>query len=147
MLEGLGFNIKDTAKTAEQVLAISSLFLAGLVIGLLFFILVKIVVKDGADRIRRYGLALGAVLGVFSAAITLIQAPPESTAGKVGAVVWVLGFFLLWGWGMARLYLFMTVPSRAAREVSAAEVGPEVSAAEVSPVHGPTGSRLAASRH
>ena len=125
VLEGLGFNIKNTAKTAEQVLAISSLFLAGLVIGLLFFIIVKKVVKNGdSERVRRYGLLVGAVLGLFSAVITLIQAPPESIAGKVGAVIWVLGFFLLWGWGMARLYLFMAVPSRAAPEVSAAEVGP-----------------------
>ena len=40
-LEGLGFNIKDTAKTAEQVLAVVSFFVAGLIIGLLFFAVVR----------------------------------------------------------------------------------------------------------
>ena len=36
-LDGLGFNIKDTAKTAEQVLAVVLLFVTGVIVGLLFF--------------------------------------------------------------------------------------------------------------
>ena len=34
-------DLVDTAKTAEQVLAVASLFLTGLIIGLLFFVLVR----------------------------------------------------------------------------------------------------------
>jgi DMSO/TMAO reductase YedYZ molybdopterin-dependent catalytic subunit len=102
VLEGLGFNVKNTAKTAEQVLAVTSLFVAGLIIGLLFFLLIR---RAGRRRIKRYGLGVGAVVGIFSVVITLIQGPPATGAGKVGIVIWVLGFFLLWGWGIARLYL------------------------------------------
>jgi DMSO/TMAO reductase YedYZ molybdopterin-dependent catalytic subunit len=106
VLEGLGFDIKDTAKTAEQVLAIASLFAAGLVIALLFFVLVR---TANARRIQWYGLAAGGVVGVFSLTITLIQAPSAGVAGKAGAAVWVLALFLLWGWGISRLYL-LTFP-------------------------------------
>lgn len=72
-LEGLGFDIENTAKTAEQVLAVASFFAAGLVTGLLFFVLVR--TTDGA-RIKRYGLAVGGVLGLFSVAVTVVQQVP-----------------------------------------------------------------------
>src|SRR5512139_3794452 len=39
VLGGLGLDIKETAKTAEQVLAVGSLFLAGVIVGLVFFVL------------------------------------------------------------------------------------------------------------
>ena len=125
VLQGLGFNIKNTAKTAEQVLALSSLFLAGLVIGLLFFALVR--TRD-PRRIRRYGLGVGAAVGLFSAVITLVQGPPATGVGKAGIVIWVLGFFLLWGWWIARLYL-VSFPSP--RRVPAAPV------VDAGPVAGP----------
>ena len=56
VLEGLGFNIKNTAKTTEEVLALTSLFLAGWVVGLLFFALVK---TSDPQRVRNYGRAVG----------------------------------------------------------------------------------------
>ena len=102
VLEGLGFNIKNTAKTAEQVLAIGSLFVGGLVIALLFFLLVKTVDER---RLRRYGLAVGAMVGLFSLVVALVQGVPASTAGKIVAVIWVLGLFLLWGYGLVLVHL------------------------------------------
>ena len=102
MLQGLGLNIKDTAKTAEQLLALGMLFVGGLVIALLFFLLVK---TANVRRIQLYGLAVGGAVGVFSLVITFIEAAPAGRGGKIGAVVWILGLFLLWGWGIARLYL------------------------------------------
>ena len=131
VLEGLGFNIKNTAKTAEQVLALSSLFLAGLAIGLLFFSLVK---THDPRRIRRYGLGVGAVVGIFSAAITLIQGPPATGAGKVGSVVWVLGLFLLWGWGIARLYRVTFLPAHRAFAPSGGEAASNSAATPPLPV-------------
>ena len=80
-LHGLGFNIKNTAKTAEQVLAVASLFLAGVVVGLLFFVLVR--TADGS-RIKRYGLAVGGVVGVFSAVIALVQGAPGQPGRQGG---------------------------------------------------------------
>ena len=131
VLEGLGFNVKNTAKTAEQVLALSSLFLAGLVIGLLFFTLVK---TSDPRRIRCYGLGVGAVVGVFSVVVTLIQRSPAGGAGKVGIVIWVLGFFLLWGWGIARLYLVAFPPVRRVSAAPGGEAEPSPGAALLPPV-------------
>ena len=76
-LRGLGLDVAETAKTAEQVLAVITLFLAGLVVGLLFFVLVR---GAGRRRIQVYGAAVGAVLGAFSAATALTRGP----GGAVG---------------------------------------------------------------
>ena len=101
ILEGLGFNIKNAAKTTEQVLALATLFAAGAVIALLFFLFVP---DRDRRNVRRSALAVGAVLGIFSLVITLLQAAPDSIAGKIVAAIWTVGLFLLWGTGLARLY-------------------------------------------
>ncbi len=98
VLEGLGLDISRTAKTAQQILAIASLFVVGLLIGLLFFLLAR--TTDDA-RIKRYGLAVGAALGLFSLVVTLVQGIPASLAGQIGFMIWVLALFTLWGWGLA----------------------------------------------
>ena len=105
VLQGLGFNLAETAKTAEQVLAVASLFLAGLIVGLLFFALVR---SAGRMRVQGYGLAVGAAAGLFSVVTTLVRGVPVGGAAKAGLSVLALVLFLLWGWGMARLY-FVTI--------------------------------------
>jgi DMSO/TMAO reductase YedYZ molybdopterin-dependent catalytic subunit len=102
VLQGLGFNVADTAKTAEWVLAAGSLFLAGLIIGLLFFVLLC---KTGKSRLQGYGLAVGGAVGLFSVATTLTRGVPAGVASKVGFAILGLVLFCLWGWAMARLYL------------------------------------------
>ena len=79
MLEGLGLDISRTAKTAQQILGLASLFVAGLVVGLLFFLLVR--TTDDA-RIKRYGLAVGAALGLFSLVVTWPRAFPRALPGR-----------------------------------------------------------------
>ncbi len=116
VLSGLGFDIKDTAKTAEQVLAVATLFVVGVIIGLLFFLLVR---TTDRRRIQRYGLLVGGAVGVFSTVVTLVQGVPAGAAGKVGFVFWVLVLFLLWGWGMARVYLLAFPVAGAAAAVAA----------------------------
>ncbi len=106
VLENLGLNIKNTAKTAEEVLALTSLFVAGCLISALFFGLVR---SQDPPRVSRYGRAVGAVIGTFSLVITLTEQPP-GLAGVVLATVWILGLFQLWGWCLALLYL-RAVPS------------------------------------
>ena len=102
VLEGLGFNIKNTAKTTEEVLALTSLLLAGWVVGLLFFALIR---TSDRQRVRNYGRAVGAAVGIFSLVLVFIEAQPMGAMGAIGVTIWVLGVFLLWGWGLARLYL------------------------------------------
>jgi DMSO/TMAO reductase YedYZ molybdopterin-dependent catalytic subunit len=101
-LNGLGFNVKNTAKTAEQVLAVATLFIAGLIVGAVFFAVTR---KHRVGRIRLAGLIIGAVAGLFAAGVTWAQDVPSSVGGKLGFAVWVLVLCLLWGWGMARLRL------------------------------------------
>ncbi len=103
VLAGLGLDIKDTAKTAEQVLAVASLFLAGLLIGLIFFGVVR---SNNRRRVAGYGLAVGVVVGAFSTAVTWTQNQPSGWAGKLGFAVWTVVLFALWGWAMGRLRLF-----------------------------------------
>ena len=107
VLEGLGLDISRTAKTAQQILALASLFVVGLLIGLLFFLLVRTTdrVADQAlrpDRGRRSGPVLRGG-----------DADPGNSyepGRQIGFVVWVLALFVLWGWGLARLYL-VTFPA------------------------------------
>ena len=90
VLNDLGFNIKNTAKTAEQVLALTAFFAVGLIIGLLFFLLAR---STGKRRITLYGLGVGAVAGIFFAVVTLIQRPPITSAGEVESSSGCWGFF------------------------------------------------------
>jgi DMSO/TMAO reductase YedYZ molybdopterin-dependent catalytic subunit len=120
-LRGLGLDVAETAKTAEQVLAIFTLFLAGLVVGLLFFVLIR---GAGRRRIQVYGAAIGAVLGAFSAATALTRGP-EGPWSKAGFATLVLALFLLWGWGLARVYL-ASIPREA---LAATAIEPALGAA------------------
>jgi DMSO/TMAO reductase YedYZ molybdopterin-dependent catalytic subunit len=127
-LSGLGFNIKDTAKTAEQVLAIISMFGAGLLVGLLFFLTVR--TTDRA-RTRMYALAVGGVFGVFSAVVAVVESTHSGVAAKIGLVVWTLVLFLLWGWAIAWLHarVFPGVYQRPVAEVERPEALPGTSPA------------------
>ncbi len=101
-LRGLGLDVAATAKTAEQVLAVFTLFVAALLVGVLFFVLVRGVRRL---RVQVYGVWAGIALGVFSTATALTRAAPAGTGGKAGFAVLVLVLFALWGWGLARLRL------------------------------------------
>jgi DMSO/TMAO reductase YedYZ molybdopterin-dependent catalytic subunit len=124
-LNGLGLNPKQTAKTSEQVLAVATLFVVGVVVGLLFFLLVR---TSRARRVQLYGLVVGGAVGVFSLATSLTQGHPAGGAGKGGFGVWVLVLFLLWGWGMARLRL-LAFPASARGATPASEATPPSEAA------------------
>ena len=77
VLRGLGFTLAEPARTAEQFLALTSLFVAGLVVGMLFFILVN--TRD-RGRVRLYGLIVGAAGGVFALAITFVDGMEANAA-------------------------------------------------------------------
>lgn len=83
----------ETAKLAEQMMAIAGLFITAVLGGAILFCIVR-----GARR--RYGaalgLALGIVLGIPAVLVSLQASQPASLAPWVRAV-WVLGTFLIWG--------------------------------------------------
>ena len=125
LLEGLGFNIKNTAKAAEEVLALTGLFVLGWLVGLLFFSLVR---STDPLRVKRYGRAVGGLIGLFSLVIVFIERPPAGITGDVGTLVWVLALFLTWGWALARLYLVVLPPRPAVPSAPASETRTQASA-------------------
>jgi DMSO/TMAO reductase YedYZ molybdopterin-dependent catalytic subunit len=119
VLEALGLNIKDTAKATEQALALTSLFAAGALSGLAFFVLVR---TPDEIRVRRYAQALGAALGLFSLVLTFVETRPTTQLGTLFTVLWVLGVFQLWAWALARMYLLAYPPVRAVSPAESLEV-------------------------
>ena len=121
------------------MLAYTSLFVGGALVGLLFFALVQ---TGDWFRVRAYGLAVGGALGVFSLVIVLVEEPPNSVSYNITVAVLVLGQFLLWGWGLARLYAAVTpplglseapAPARPALPAERAPVGPAPSGTTPAP--------------
>jgi hypothetical protein len=85
--------IAATAKMAEQAIAIAILFIAGVVGGVIVFLVLR------ATR-SRYGLTVGLVLGVvfgFPAMLISLHASATANVGPGAGAVWVLAAFLVWG--------------------------------------------------
>ena len=82
-----------TAKTAEQVMAITGLFIAGVVGGFIVFLVLR------ATR-RAHGLAAGLALGVvwgIPAMLVTLHGSETTSVGPAAGAIWVLGTFLVWG--------------------------------------------------
>ena len=85
--------IAATAKMAEQAMAIAILFIAGVVGGVILFLVFR------ATR-SRYGLTVGLALGVvfgFPAMLISLHASATANVGPGAGAVWVLAAFLVWG--------------------------------------------------
>src|SRR5215470_10386738 len=83
----------DIAKLAEQVMAITAIFIAGVVGGTVLFVVLR------AERTRPRaipGLLLGLIFGVPAMLVSL-HASETSSVGPVTGSVWILGAFLVWG--------------------------------------------------
>src|SRR5262245_20219611 len=83
----------ETAKTAEQAMAIAGLFVAGVAGGVILFATVR--AMRGAHAVT-LGLVLGIVLG-GPAMLVSLHASQTSRVGSGARVVWILGVFLAWG--------------------------------------------------
>ena len=136
VLESLGLNIKDTAKATEEALALTSLFAAGALSGLVFFVLVR---TPDETRVRRYAQTLGAVFGLFSLVLTFVETRPTTQLGTLFTVIWVLGVFQLWAWALVRLCLLAYPPAGAVgpaeslETVGAAAIEGALTSAETQP--------------
>jgi DMSO/TMAO reductase YedYZ molybdopterin-dependent catalytic subunit len=90
--------IAATAKMAEQTIAIAILFIAGVVGGLIVFLVLR------ATRSRNgltAGLSLGVVFG-FAAVLITLHASATANVGPGAGAVWVLAAFLVWGGVLGR---------------------------------------------
>lgn len=112
----LGVSVADTAKTAEQVMAVLQFFVMGVVIAAIFFAIMSIR-KIKPDLIP--GLVLGALFGLPMVAISI--AIGRSPVNPALIILWLAILFL--GWGMAvnqaygRLLPGESVPEDKARSV------------------------------
>ena len=88
----------ETAKTAEQAMAVIGLFVTGLVAGMILFGVIRAFRARYADGL---GLAFGLVFGVPVALISL-HASQTATTPPVANVLWIVSVFLIWGLVLGR---------------------------------------------
>ena len=122
LLRGLDLAGAEPARTAAQFVALTSLFVAGLVVGLLFFILVR---NRDRGRIRLYGLIVGGVGGVFALVVTFIEGTGARTTENALSAIWIVGLFVLWGFGLARLRQAVYPPEKWRDQEAPAPLGTE----------------------
>jgi DMSO/TMAO reductase YedYZ molybdopterin-dependent catalytic subunit len=114
----LGVGVADTAKTAEQVIAIVQFFVIGVVIGAVFFIVME--VRQAKSDLTS-GLVLGALFGLPMVAISIAIGQSPVNPGLI--ILWLGLLFLAWGvalnqvWG--RLRPFESQPAEEVRSVEA----------------------------
>jgi DMSO/TMAO reductase YedYZ molybdopterin-dependent catalytic subunit len=113
LLQALGFNIKDTAKTTEHIMAVAGFLATGAVVGLVFFSVFRTV---GRSRAWPYGTAAGVLFAIPILVIVLTTNTSSTAPGSI-IVIWILATFAAWG---AAFGLSLTK----LREATTVEVGP-----------------------
>ncbi len=113
----------ETAKTAEQTMAVAGLLVSGIIGGMILFGIVR------ATRTRKaviLGLALGIVIGIPAMAISLRESQIASV-GPITRAIWVSGAFLVWGavLGWAHQRLVGTESTSLSRAVTPADAAAE----------------------
>ena len=88
----------ETAKMAEQAMAIIGLFVTGLVVGTILFAVVRAVRGSYADRL---GLVFGLVVGLPVALISH-SVGQTATTPPIANALWILAVFLIWGLVLGR---------------------------------------------
>jgi DMSO/TMAO reductase YedYZ molybdopterin-dependent catalytic subunit len=82
----------ETAKMAEQLMALAALFIPAVVGGVILFIILRARSTNGVTQ----GLVLGCILGVPAMLVSLHASGTTSVGSGTGSV-WILGAFLVWG--------------------------------------------------
>src|SRR4029077_1500118 len=83
----------ETAKMAEQAMAIIGLFITGLAVGTILFGIIRAFRGRYADVL---GLAFGVAVGVPVALISL-HVGETATTPPVANALWIVAIFLMWG--------------------------------------------------
>src|SRR5689334_5590348 len=79
------------AKTAEQTMAITGFLIAGIIIGSIFFGIMR------ASR-RKPGLSAGLILGALvGIAVLLVNRSSGQAANPSVGRIWIMALFLIWG--------------------------------------------------
>ena len=89
--------------------------------------------RPSFSRVKRYGLAVGGAVGLFSVAVALVQGVPVGVAGRISFSIWALALVLLSGWGIFRLYVTTFGAADAARVDAASGTESLAAAADAPP--------------
>jgi DMSO/TMAO reductase YedYZ molybdopterin-dependent catalytic subunit len=119
VLRWLGINVADTAKTAEQIMALSQFFVGGIIAGAVFFVVVS---WRGIKADWVAGIVMGALFGlpVIAISVTVGQSPVHPLL----QIVWLAALFLVWGLVLGLAY----------RRLKPVEVAPVVETGEAAGV-------------
>jgi DMSO/TMAO reductase YedYZ molybdopterin-dependent catalytic subunit len=90
----------ETAKIAEQTMAITGLLVTGAVAGAALFALLRVLRRNHASL---FGVAIGAVVGALVALISH-SVSQTATTGPIISAVWILVAFLIWGAALGWCY-------------------------------------------
>ncbi len=106
----IGLDVADTAKTAEQTMAVLQFFALGVVVATLFFVLMK---ARGVKADRSAGVTLGALFGLPMIALSI--AVGQSTLNPGLRILWLAVLFVAWGLAVSWSYnrLFPVAPAMA----------------------------------
>jgi DMSO/TMAO reductase YedYZ molybdopterin-dependent catalytic subunit len=116
----LGINVADTAKIAEQAMAVILFLVLGLFTGAVFFAVIH-ARQIKMDRLA--GLVSGALFGLPIVVISVGSG--DAAVNPVLGFLWLLLLFLVWGlvlsWTYRSLYSVEPIPSPADAEIRSAE--------------------------
>jgi len=99
----LGVSVADTAKTAEQIMAVLQFFVGGIVAGAVYFGVMS-ARKIKSDAIA--GIVMAALFGLPLMTISL--AIGQSTVPPLLRILWLALLFLVWGWILNWAYRRLT---------------------------------------
>lgn len=135
----LGLNVKDTAKTAEQAMAVSGFVVTLVAVGTLFLVALS---GRQSRRVVGYGGGLGLLVAVPLLAVVLPVWGTAEVSRAVG-VVWLLGVFVVWGLAMGWVQLRAPVGTGPPVE-GEVEAAVSPAAPSIEPAPGPGMERVSA---
>src|SRR5680860_1066967 len=104
----LGLNVKDTAKTAEQLQAIVGFLVTLGVVGTVFLVALR---ERRSRAVPAYGGALGLLVAV-PIIVVVLSVYGTAKVSRVVGTVWLLGVFIVWGLGLGWVQLRTSVRMR-----------------------------------
>ncbi len=104
-MRALGIDVADTAKTAEQIMAVFGTFVPGVIGAVVFFAVLNRLKKVPANLIP--GLILGLVAGLPMLIISLTIG--FSSINPVLRGLWIMALFLAWGLMLGWTYNYLRV--------------------------------------
>ena len=95
----LGISVVDSAKTAERIMSVVLFCAAGILVGAIYFAVMK-ARRAKADRFS--GVVIGALFGLPAITISLVITP--STVTPVFILLWLVLLFIAWGGALSFSY-------------------------------------------